>query len=247
MDVSAEALSELKLVRPSVPPPPPVRAERASRTSLQTRASARSEDGGRFSSCLSARLSALPSRSDPPPPDERFSQALTSSLDRKGVLAKLKAQLRAPVFEAVRQRDDGADDDGRAFSRTPEGALMTELVSEYLECLGLDYSKRVFDAESGAEELASRRDRAALARDMGVAPPRDDATPLLAAAMGDGRVKGATRVGEAPKSPSPAPPRKDAESVAVPIAGNIIVSDDSDSADIETDVDIDYSDAGTST
>ena len=72
-------------------------------------------------------------------------------------------------------------------------------------------------------------------------------TPLLAAAMGDGRVKGATRVGEAPKSPSPAPPRKDAESVAVPIAGNIIVSDDSDSADIETDVDIDYSDAGTST
>mgnify|MGYP003310347737 CR=1 FL=1 len=97
------------------------------------------------------------------------------------MLAKLKAQLRAHVFEAVRQRDDGADDDGRAFSRTPEGALMTELVSEYLECLGLDYSKRVFDAESGAEELASRRDRAALARDMGVAPPRDDATPLLAA------------------------------------------------------------------
>ena len=31
-----------------------------------------------------------------------------------------------------------------------------------------------------------------------------------------------------------------------PVAGNIIVSDDSDSADIETDVDIDYSDAGTS-
>ena len=50
---------------------------------------------------------------------------------------------------------------------------MTELVSEYLECLGLEYSKRVFDAESGAEELASRRDRAALARDMGVAPPRE--------------------------------------------------------------------------
>lgn len=243
MDVSAEALSELKLVRPSVPPPPPVRAERASRTSLQTRASARSEDGGRFSSCLSARLSALPSRSDPPPPDERFSQALTSSLDRKGVLAKLKAQLRAHVFEAVRQRDDGADDDGRAFSRTPEGALMTELVSEYLECLGLDYSKRVFDAESGAEELASRRDRAALARDMGVAPPRDEATPLLAAALGEGARGEPKAVGAAPKPPSPPSPHR----AQAPVAGNIIVSDDSDSADIETDVDIDYSDAGTST
>ena len=242
MDVSAEALSELKLVRPSVPPPPPVRAERASRTSLQTRASARSEDGGRFSSCLSARLSALPSRSDPPPPDERFSQALTSSLDRKGVLAKLKAQLRAHVFEAVRQRDDGADDDGRAFSRTPEGALMTELVSEYLECLGLEYSKRVFDAESGAEELASRRDRAALARDMGVAPPRDEATPLLAAALGEGARGEPKAVGAAPKPPSPPSPHRD----QAPVAGNIIVSDDSDSADIETDVDIDYSDAGTS-
>ena len=66
------------------------------------------------------------------------------------MLAKLKAQLRAHVFEAVQQRDDGAEVAGRAFARTPEGALMTELVSEYLECLGLEYSKRVFDAESGA-------------------------------------------------------------------------------------------------
>lgn len=164
------------------------------------------------------------------------------------MLAKLKAQLRAHVFEAVRQRDDGAYGAGRAFSRTPEGALMTELVSEYLECLGLDYSKRVFDAESGAEELASRRDRAALARDVGVAPPRDDATPVLAAAMGEG-AKGAPRVDAAPKSlspspsPSPAPPHR---TEPAPIAGNIILSHDSDSLDIETDVDIDHSDAGTS-
>jgi hypothetical protein len=153
------------------------------------------------------------------------------------VLAKLKAQLRAHVFEAV-QRRGGADVDGRAFSRTPEGALMTELVSEYLECLGLDYSKRVFDAESGAEELASRRDRAALARDVGVAPPADDATPLLSSALGE-RMKGSNANPAAETAPSPSPePRK--------VAGNIIVSDDSDSADIETDVDIDYSDAGTS-
>ena len=152
------------------------------------------------------------------------------------MLAKLKAQLRAHVFEAV-QRRGGADVDGRAFSRTPEGALMTELVSEYLECLGLDYSKRVFDAESGAEELASRRDRAALARDVGVAPPADT-TPLLSSALGE-RMKGSTANRAAETAPSPSPePRK--------IAGNIIVSDDSDSADIETDVDIDYSDAGTS-
>ena len=120
---------------------------------------------------------------------------------------------------------------------------MTELVSEYLECLGLEYSKRVFDAESGAEELASRRDRAALARDMGVAPPRDEATPLLAAALGEGARGEPKAVGAAPKPPSPPSPHRD----QAPVAGNIIVSDDSDSADIETDVDIDYSDAGTST
>ena len=158
------------------------------------------------------------------------------------MLAKLKAQLRAHVFEAVQQRDDGAEVAGRAFARTPEGALMTELVSEYLECLGLEYSKRVFDAESGAEELASRRDRAALARDMGVAPPRDEATPLLAAALGEGARGEPKAVGAAPKPPSPPSPHRD----QAPVAGNIIVSDDSDSVDIETDVDIDYSDAGTS-
>ena len=159
------------------------------------------------------------------------------------MLAKLKAQLRAHVFEAVQQRDDGAEVAGRAFARTPEGALMTELVSEYLECLGLEYSKRVFDAESGADELASRRDRAALARDMGVAPPRDEATPLLAAALGEGAESRKPKaVGAAPKPPSPPSPHR----AQAPVAGNIIVSDDSDSADIETDVDIDYSDAGTS-
>jgi hypothetical protein len=52
-------------------------------------------------------------------------------------------------------------------------------------------------------------------------------------------MKGSNANPAAETAPSPSPePRK--------IAGNIIVSDDSDSADIETDVDIDYSDAGTS-
>lgn len=234
MDVSAEALSELKLVRSFASPPPPARPGRAREPNVFPRArrlGPRMAFRKRFA--VSPRGLTRSSRLS------RFPQALTSSLEREGVLAKLKAQLRAHVFEAV-QRRGGADVDGRAFSRTPEGALMTELVSEYLECLGLDYSKRVFDAESGAEELASRRDRAALARDVGVAPPADDATPLLSSALGE-RMKGSKSNAKpaAETAPSPSPePRK--------VAGNIIVSDDSDSADIETDVDIDYSDAGTS-
>ena len=59
---------------------------------------------------------------------------------------------------------------------------MTEL-SQYLECLGPEYSKRVFDAESGAEEPRRGGTGAALARDIAWRATDDDA---LLAALGEG-------------------------------------------------------------
>ena len=96
-------------------------------------------------------------------------QALTTSLERKGVLSKLKAELRAHVFEAVQQQGD-LPESGRPFREIPQGKLLVGLVTEYLEWAGLDYARRVFVAEAGEEEAYSGR--ADLAGELGI----DDST-----------------------------------------------------------------------
>ena len=73
------------------------------------------------------------------------------SLERKGVLSKLKAELRAHVFEAVQQQGGDLPEKGRPFRDLPQGKLLAGLVLEYLEWAGMDYAKRVFAAESGEE------------------------------------------------------------------------------------------------
>jgi hypothetical protein len=89
-------------------------------------------------------------------------QALTTSLERKGVLAKLKAELRAHVFEAVRSKDASADDDANGRRQKhralPKAKLLSALVLEYLEWSGLSSSRSVFAAESGEEKNYEGRD-----------------------------------------------------------------------------------------
>jgi FGFR1 oncogene partner len=50
-------------------------------------------------------------------------QALTASLERKGVLAKLKAELRAHVFEAVQQQGGDLGDGRGGMRRVCTSAL----------------------------------------------------------------------------------------------------------------------------
>ena len=252
MDVSAEALSELKLVR----------SPNVNETFPRAATDARAPNVIRDASVHRAR-SKMPILGETPVErvDARAAssgltnlcssrvlphQALASSLERKGVLATLKAQLRAHVFEAVQQRergDDGNRDDARrkktqTFLKSREGVLITELVSEYLECVGLPYSKRVFDAESGAERFDSRPDRYQLAREFGA--DASAALPVLASALkptpaprGRSSAKG---VENSEEPPSRAEERAD-------VVGGVD-AEDSESVEIETDVEIDHSGGG---
>ena len=96
------------------------------------------------------------------------------------MLAKVKAELRAHVFEAVQQKD-GASKPKRSAGDLPRGALMASLVAEYLEWSGCDYAARVFAAESG-DGAGSNKPRDALARELGLRDAAPDA-PLLHALL----------------------------------------------------------------
>ena len=158
------------------------------------------------------------------------------------------------MFEAVQQRggDDEVEKKKKAFLNSENGKLMTELVSEYLQCAGLEYSKKVFDAESGVEEESSRPDREQLAEDLGVDSGTGEA-PLLAAVLnvGTGRQNESLRQTVGSKAKQPRMTSK-VESFSTAsgsftdgkkeVQSNVIVSDEEDTGDIATDVEIDYDD-----
>ena len=100
----------------------------------------------RHPSCGPPPARPRPSLTPPPPsPSRRRAKrtGATSSLERKGVLTKLKAELRAHVFEAVQQQDglEPPPDDPTAPSRAATSPPRSS--AEYLEWAGLDYSRRL--------------------------------------------------------------------------------------------------------
>uniref|UniRef100_A0A0D9XN27 Uncharacterized protein n=1 Tax=Leersia perrieri TaxID=77586 RepID=A0A0D9XN27_9ORYZ len=83
---------------------------------------------------------------------------VTRTLEKKGVLAKIRAELRASVFEAIEEEDrvvendDGANpallgscnDRAKQLHASPSGRLLTALVSEYLEWAQLSHTMKVY-------------------------------------------------------------------------------------------------------
>ncbi|KAL5203588.1 hypothetical protein ABZP36_008459 [Zizania latifolia] len=86
---------------------------------------------------------------------------VTRTLEKKGVLAKIRAELRASVFEAleeedrVMQNDDGGNpallgscnDRAKQLHASPSGLLLTALVCEYLEWAQLSHTMKVYSPE----------------------------------------------------------------------------------------------------
>uniref|UniRef100_A0A7S0IEH7 FGFR1 oncogene partner (FOP) N-terminal dimerisation domain-containing protein n=1 Tax=Micromonas pusilla TaxID=38833 RepID=A0A7S0IEH7_MICPS len=180
-------------------------------------------------------------------------QALTASLERKGVLAKVKAELRAHVFEAVQQKDGAGSNRRRSVSDLPRGALMASLVAEYLEWSGCDYAARVFAAEIGEVDVGSNRSRDALARELGLRDAVPDA-PLLHALLGRSRTEEIPGAGVRQETPAPTgstavPPLPSLAAIKRPAhadRGAVTMSDDDESAEIEEDISIAASDGGLS-
>lgn len=157
------------------------------------------------------------------------------------MLAKVKAELRAHVFEAVQQKDGAGANSRRSVSDLPRGALMASLVAEYLEWSGCDYAARVFAAEIGEVDVGSNASRDALARELGLRDAAPDA-PLLHALLGRSRpeIPGA---GVGQKTPATAgstavPPLPSLAAIKRPGQSAVAMSDDDESAEIEEDISV---------
>ena len=111
--------------------------------------------------------------------DVDLTQVVTSALESRGVLAKMRAELRANVFSAIHEGQGGKQVQPsaplRLLQAEPAGRLAASLVLELLQVCELDYSASVLVPEARMEDVA---DRAALTKILGLSPtPADE--PLL--------------------------------------------------------------------
>lgn len=94
---------------------------------------------------------------------------ITKSLEKKGVLAKIKAELRANVFEVVEEKDrsnpdvegravlGGCSEQAKTMHETKSGHLLTALICEYMEWAELDHTIKVYLPECNLPAVYPRR------------------------------------------------------------------------------------------
>lgn len=90
------------------------------------------------------------------------------SLEANGALSNIRAQIRASVFKVVDQQDAPAQQPKKpsAFSwenpkcaallQNPHGTLILQLIKEFLQFYGMDYSNSVFSSEGNIREEVKR-------------------------------------------------------------------------------------------
>lgn len=83
---------------------------------------------------------------------------VTRTLEKKGVLAKIRAELRASVFEAIEEEDrvienednvppallGSCNDRAKQLHASPSGRLLTALICEYLDWAQLGHTLKVY-------------------------------------------------------------------------------------------------------
>lgn len=92
---------------------------------------------------------------------------VTRTLEKKGVLAKIRAELRASVFEAIEEEDrvienessglppallGSCNDRAKQLHASPTGRLLTALVCEYLDWAQLGHTLKVYLPECNLEK-----------------------------------------------------------------------------------------------
>ncbi|XP_032234808.2 centrosomal protein 43 isoform X4 [Nematostella vectensis] len=117
--------------------------------------------------------------------DTELRDLVAQSLESKGVLGKIRAQLRASVFLALEEQEGPenkiplTNGNLKKFISTSEGRLVAGLVREFLEFFELDFTIAVFDPESNFSDKYQGRNN--LANELNL-PDSDSAAtkPLLA-------------------------------------------------------------------
>jgi len=110
---------------------------------------------------------------------EELKDALAQTLEARGVLGKLKAQVRAEIFTALEDPNEAPP-----AELSNENLVINELIREYFQYNGYESALSVFLAESGQPSGpgASVLDRGFLAQELLRGAPETDASgklPLL--------------------------------------------------------------------
>ena len=80
-------------------------------------------------------------------------EVLKDHLDSKGILDKLRTELRTEIFSALNDEDSNPHK-----NLSKENILINDLIKEYLAFNGYLYTKSVFDSESGNPKERLGRD-----------------------------------------------------------------------------------------
>lgn len=94
---------------------------------------------------------------------EDLKAVVTQTLEAKGVLGKIRAQLRSCVFTAIEEQESkkGAELENLSAKRiqdNPEARFMVDLIRDFLDYYQLDYTMSVMVPESGSPGTCSSRE-----------------------------------------------------------------------------------------
>lgn len=112
-------------------------------------------------------------------------ELIAQTLENNGVLAKIRAQLRASVILAIEDQDafqtklPFTNQPLRTFLKTFEGAFITCLVREFLEFFNLDFTLSVFDPETFYGKEYSYGGRTELMKDLKLQNNNERNAPVL--------------------------------------------------------------------
>ena len=107
---------------------------------------------------------------------EALTSIVSATLEARGVLGKIRAELRANVFSAIHEQQAPNEPVSPALAlvqQDPAGALALQLVQDLLSSCALDYTASVLLPEAGmAEAAVDRQTLCAPPALHGRAPPR---------------------------------------------------------------------------
>ncbi|XP_046602424.1 uncharacterized protein LOC107227747 isoform X1 [Neodiprion lecontei] len=106
--------------------------------------------------------------------DTELRDLVAQTLENNGVLAKVRAELRASVFLALEEQESVMNTKPllnktvKQYLANTEGRLLFSLVREFLEYFGLDYTISVYDPETYAGKEYNYAGRSKLCEELGI-------------------------------------------------------------------------------
>ena len=91
---------------------------------------------------------------------EELKTSLKETMIKRGILNKIKAEMRQEIYEAL------DNDDNPKPKLTRENFIINELIKEYFNCNDYNYSSKVFQSETG--QIKNNLNRNDLAKELNI-------------------------------------------------------------------------------